>query len=195
MNTGFRFANTIRTEMAESPLFERQLGDDYAELQHYKILSEQQQQRIILLENISVDLENRLEKQAKLSNAIEAECNKIERSWSLRCQQLEAEITHWKHECQKAQQRGAQIREQLSRTEKELYVILQRSYELRRGPALPGNGSTAGAGPSTGSGRIGAPIDISQNSNSQNNNGVIRRADTSSSDLDSLYQVAKVRFW
>jgi hypothetical protein len=144
---GFRYNNFPRPEYAESPLFERQIGDEYAELQQCRALLEQQHQRILKLEKINIDLESRLEEQAKQSNAVEAECIAIERKWSARCQSLEEEITQWKRECEKEKQRGGQLREQLSRTERELYVILQRSYELRRGGPAPG---PAGNNPSSG---------------------------------------------
>lgn len=144
---GFRYNNFPRPEYADSPLFERQIGDEYAELQQCRALLEQQHQRILKLEKINVDLEGRLEEQAKQSNAVEAECIAIERKWSARCQSLEEEITQWKRECEKERQRGSQLREQLSRTERELYVILQRSYELRRGGPAPG---PAGGNPPTG---------------------------------------------
>ncbi len=135
---GFRYNNYPRPEYADSPLFERQLGDEYAELQQCRSLLEQQHQRIMKLEKINMDLEGRLEEQAKQSNAVETECIAIERKWSVRCQSLEEEILQWKRECEKERQRGSQLREQLSRTEREFYVILQRSYELRRGGPAPG---------------------------------------------------------
>lgn len=151
---GFRYNNFPRPEYADSPLFERQIGDDFAELQQCRALLEQQHQRILKLEKINMDLECRLEEQAKISNAVEAECIAIERKWSTKCEALEEEIVQWKRECEKEKQRGGQLREQLSRTERELYVILQRSYELRRGG--PGGPVTAGLGGGTGAGGGGS---------------------------------------
>eukprot|EP01033_Poteriospumella_lacustris_P010785 gene10785-7674_t len=143
---GFRYNNFPRPEYADSPLFERQIGDDFAELQQCRALLEQQHQRILKLEKINMDLEGRLEEQAKISNAVEAECIAIERKWSTKCEALEEEIGQWKRECEKEKQRGGQLREQLSRTERELYVILQRSYELRRGGPSGPMTSVAGGG-------------------------------------------------
>lgn len=120
----------------DSPLFERQVGnDEYNELQHCRSMIEHLQQRIQRLEHINVDLERRLEDQAKDTMALETECIKIERMWKSKCELLENEILQWKiaHETERG--KGTKLREQLSRTEKELYGILQRKYELMRGPA------------------------------------------------------------
>lgn len=182
--TGMRY-NYNRPDLSESPLFEREIGDDYAELQHARIILEQQQQRILKLEKINMDLEVRLEEQAKQSMAVEAECIAIDRKWAARCQKLEDEIAKWKKECEKEQHRNGQLREQLSRTEKELYVILQRSYELRRGQP--------GAGPGGPSGR---PLDISGKGTgtAEPVAPTIKRSENSSGNLANLYQVAKVLF-
>ncbi len=120
----------------ESPLFERQVGnDEYNELQQCRNMIDHLQQRIQRLEHINVDLERRLEDQAKETMTLETECIKIERSWKSKCESLENEIHQWKiaHETERG--KGTKLREQLSRTEKELYGILQRKYELMRGPA------------------------------------------------------------
>ena len=59
---------------------------------------------------------------------------------------MEREIVDWRKKYVVEEKKGDRLREQISRTEKELYSILQKKYELMRGP---GNQS---AGPGLGSG-------------------------------------------
>lgn len=130
--------NFSRNSSSESPLFERQLsngGVEQLEVHQLRILAEQLQQRVQKLERINLDLEGRLETQAKQSMALEAECISIDRQWKARCEDLEQEIMKWKAEFQSEKVKGDRLREQLSRSERELYGILQRKYELMRGPA------------------------------------------------------------
>ena len=63
----------------------------------------------------------------------EKECMTIKREWASKCESLQNEIDHWKNEHNAEQLKSAKLREQNSRTERELYRILQRKYELMRG--------------------------------------------------------------
>ncbi len=74
------------------PFFERIGNDDFNEVQHCKVIIEQQQQRLKRLEKINMDLEYRLEEQAKQSMAVEAECIAIEKKWKEICEKKDAEI-------------------------------------------------------------------------------------------------------
>lgn len=65
---------------------------------------------------------------------LEHECTEIERSWRERCEMMEKDIGEWKKKYLNEVKKGDRLREQISRTEKELYGILQRKYELMRGP-------------------------------------------------------------
>lgn len=198
---GFRYNNFPRPEYADSPLFERQIGDDFAELQQCRALLEQQHQRILKLEKINMDLEGRLEEQAKISNAVEAECIAIERKWSTKCEALEEEIVQWKRECEKEKQRGGQLREQLSRTERELYVILQRSYELRRGgPSGPmtvgagaGGSLPVGGGHGGGLASQGLRASMEQGHLQANTSANATTSSKGAHSMSSLYHIAEVR--
>ena len=66
--------------------------------------------------------------------AVEKECLEIEREWKSKCDVLENEIINWKNEYEILKLKGDRLRGHLSRTERELYGILQRKYELTRGP-------------------------------------------------------------
>ena len=83
--TGLRYNfgrshNNNNEIIADSPLFERQRmnnQDDYIDM---RLLIDNLQQKISRLEKINVDLESRLEEQAKQSMAVEKECLFIEQS-------------------------------------------------------------------------------------------------------------------
>ena len=127
----------------DSPLFERMGTDEYAQLQDCRQIIDSLQQRVHDIERINLDLEYRLEDQAKQCMEVEKECVSIERSWKAKCEALEREIANWKQQYEAQKVKGDRVREHLSRTERELYGILQRKYELMRGPG----GRPMGGGP------------------------------------------------
>lgn len=142
--------NTMRfnygQHAVDSPLFERHMNnDEYEELQQCKVLIENMHQRINKLEKINLDLEYRLEDQAKQTMAVESECLRLESKWKDHSEELQKEINAWKAAFQSEQVKGARLREHLSRTEKELYGILQKKYEFMRG-GPQGGGKGGGPG-------------------------------------------------
>ena len=121
--------------LQETPLFERQSGtDDFEELAKEKKKSEFLQERIMQLEKINVDLEKRLEEQAKASMLVEKECLLVEQRWQAKNAELLEEIEKLKRSFKQEKLKGDRLREQVHRSERELYGILQRKYELMRGP-------------------------------------------------------------
>jgi len=135
MATGGMRYNYARSDVQESPLFERQMGsDDFVELQQMRQVVENLQQRIINLERINVDLEDRLEDQAKQSMLVEKECLLVEQRWKAKNEELLKEIENWKTAFQQEKVKGDRLRDQVHRSERDLYGILQKKYELMRGP-------------------------------------------------------------
>jgi predicted RNase H-like nuclease (RuvC/YqgF family) len=138
-STGLRYTfarhESTQPPHESSPLFERYTNDDFVELQNCRSVIDALQDRIQDLERINVDLEYRLEDQAKQCMLAEKEVTTIKREWVSKCETLQNEIDHWKNEFALEQLRSARLREQNSRTERELYRILQRKYELMRGNA------------------------------------------------------------
>jgi glycerol-3-phosphate cytidylyltransferase-like family protein len=128
-----------------APLFQRFSHSDYNELQNCHALIESLQQRIHHLERINLNLEHRLEKEAKSNIELEKECIVVETNWSTKCNQLQSEIDTLKQNCETERMKNERLREHLSRTERELYSILQRKYELMRGG---GGGKPSGPDPS-----------------------------------------------
>ena len=127
--------NFVRQDTQETPLFERQMGNgESVELQQLQLVVDNLQHRIMNLEKINTDLEVRLEDQAKQSMAVEKECLLIEQRWKSKNDELLAEIEKWKTSFRQEKLKGDRLREQVHRSERELYGILQRKYELMRGP-------------------------------------------------------------
>ena len=127
----------------DSPLFEKMGTDEYAQLLNARQTTDTLQQRIHDLEKVNLDLEYRLEEQAKQCMEIEKECVSIERSWEARCKDFENEISFRKQQFEAQKMKSDRVRDHLSRTERELYGILQRKYELIRGPGVRTTGSSS----------------------------------------------------
>jgi hypothetical protein len=131
---GMRY-NFGRPDAQETPLFERQMAsEELIELQQMRVMTENLHQRIMNLEKINMDLEARLEEQARQSMAVERECMLIEQRWKAKNEELLVEIEKWKTSFRQEKLKGDRLREQVHRSERELYGILQRKYELMRGP-------------------------------------------------------------
>ena len=87
--TGLRFTFNGNQQKAngDAPLFERMGAAD--ELQKCRQVIDALQSRVQDLERINMDLESRLEDQAKQCMAVERECIAIERSWREKAEGLE----------------------------------------------------------------------------------------------------------
>lgn len=166
-----------RYEVPDTPLFDRELdGEEYADLQQCKRKIDGLNQRIGKLEKINVDLEKRLEDEAKQNLAMEKECVSIERKCKSKCDQLESIINKLNGELDTEKNKNTRLREQVSRTEKELYGILQRKYELMRGPA---SNNSSKAGPKSGA---------------TETTTLLKKSEGGVSDLD-LFQMSKVSLY
>ena len=151
--TGLRF----NFNKGDAPLFERMTAAD--ELSKCRQIIDALQSRVQDLERINIDLEMRLEDQAKQCMTVERECIAVDRSWKEKNEVLVKEIEEWKKKNATQEMKTNKLREHLSRTEKELYGILQRKYELMRGPGRgpvgPGPGNAGGLRGPGGSGPVG----------------------------------------
>lgn len=63
----------------------------------------------------------------------EKECVNVRKECASKCETLEMRIMAWEKEYACQQLKSERLREHLSRTERELYGILQRKYEFMRG--------------------------------------------------------------
>lgn len=147
--------------LSDIPYFERQESDDFMALQDARRVIDVLHHRVRSLENINIDLEYRLEQQAKQTMQAEYECTELDRSWKIKFAEMKKEADDWKKKHDTQALKTENLRAHLSRTERELYGILQRKYQLMRG-GVPngGNGepskskSGAGLGDSGGSSAV-----------------------------------------
>jgi hypothetical protein len=129
------------------PYFSRLDHAEYNELQQQKEALESMRARLKRMEEMNMDLEFRLQDQGRQCMAAEKECLAIKKEWSQKCQLLENEIKKWKNECDAQISKTEKMKEHLSRTERELYGILQKKYEyVKRGGAGGGPAPGGGAG-------------------------------------------------
>lgn len=136
---------------AYAPLFQRIGNQDFAELQNCHAIIESLQYRVQCLEDINLNLEHRLEHEAKANIQLERDIITTEKNWKSKCSSLEDEIVVLKKNCEVEKVKNERLREHLSRTERELYSILQRKYEFMRG------GASAGQVGPVGNGKKGGP--------------------------------------
>ena len=133
ISTGINTSINSMNDAYAMPLFQRIGHQDYAEIQNCHAIIESLQQRVQHLEGINLNLEHRLEKEAKTNIQLEKDMQITEQTWKLKCSKLEDTITTLNHDCATEKLKNERLREHLSRTERELYSILQRKYELMRG--------------------------------------------------------------
>ena len=78
--------------------------------------------------------------------AAEKQCTDTGIEWSQTYATLEMEIEKWKLAYKQEKLKSEHFKEQLSRTEREMYSILQRKYEVIRGPGNSGKKTVPSAG-------------------------------------------------
>lgn len=86
--------------------------------------------RIAEVEAINVDLESRLEAQAREYVELESDASESLLHWKAQYSTLVDEASYWKLLHAEQEQKTQKIREQLLRTERELHGILQKKYDI-----------------------------------------------------------------
>lgn len=114
--------------------FERTNTDDLAELNACRLMIDSLQQRVNVLEKINIDLEMRLEKQAIETMEIERQILEANKKLKIQEEKSSKERDEWTAKFLNQESKSERLRDHLSRTERELYGILQKKYELMRGP-------------------------------------------------------------
>lgn len=87
-------------------------------------------QRIADMETINVDLEARLEAQAREYIELESDAAESLAHWKTQYKALAEEADKWKQLHGQQELRNKKIRDQLLRTERELHGILQKKYDI-----------------------------------------------------------------
>lgn len=114
--------------------FERTNSDDLAELNACRLMIDSLQQRVNVLEKINLDLETRLERQAIETMDVERQILEANKKLRMQEEKSSREREEWTAKFLHQESKSERLRDHLSRTERELYGILQKKYELMRGP-------------------------------------------------------------
>ena len=117
-------------QQGDAPLFERMGQDELAEIQLIQQQLGESEERRMELERINLDLERRLEVQAKERMNNESEMAEETRVWQQRLAQADDRCKEWKGRCEMEQKHREVLVEKLRRTEKELHRILQKKYDI-----------------------------------------------------------------
>jgi hypothetical protein len=115
-----------------TPLFERLVTEEYQELKAYTRIIEGQNRRLVELERIHGDLENRLELESRGRTQLEATLERRERDWTIKYHKLEKDRDDWKNEVSQEQAKNARLRDQVVRKDQDIHRMLQRKYDNQR---------------------------------------------------------------
>jgi myosin heavy subunit len=113
-------------------LFERVNRDDMEEIRNYRNRITELENRCLDLEKINSDLENRLERQARERMDYDREFAENNHEWEKKLQATSVEIDGWRERLENEVRHGNIARDKLRRTERELYRILQKKYDIVR---------------------------------------------------------------
>jgi hypothetical protein len=121
------------------PFFERERRQDSQllqrlqnELAETKRLLEAQTRRQNDLEYVNEDLERRLEYEARERITLDAMKAEDEKRWEQERTRLEDERRGWEKKCEEESRRRAIVEERLRRSEKELYRMHQKKYDIEK---------------------------------------------------------------
>ena len=109
-----------------TPLFERLVTEEVQELKAYARIIENQNRRLVELERIHGDLENRLELEARERTQLEADLEQRERGWSMKYHKLEKDRDQWKEFVSQEQAKNTRLIDQVVRKDKDIHRMLQR---------------------------------------------------------------------
>ncbi|KAG5180366.1 hypothetical protein JKP88DRAFT_270240 [Tribonema minus] len=116
----------------QAPLFERVSHDDVAELHACHAQLTELEARCGDLERINVDLELRLERQAKERMTVDREIAESNQAWEARLLAAATEAAEARSKLENEVRLGDIARDKLRRTERELHRILQKKYDIVR---------------------------------------------------------------
>lgn len=113
-------------------LFQRLVTEEVQELKAYARIIENQNHRLVELERIHGDLENRLELEARGRTQLEATLERRERSWTMKYHDLEKDRDQWKNVVSQEQAKNARLFDQVVRKDQDIHRMLQRKYDNQR---------------------------------------------------------------
>ena len=118
--------NTVPAAPQPTTLFQRLVTEEVQELKAYARIIENQNRRLVELERIHGDLENRLELEARGRTQLEATLERRERSWTMKYHELEKDRDQWKNVVSQEQVKNARLFDQVVRKDQDIHRMLQR---------------------------------------------------------------------
>ena len=118
--------SAVSTSPQPTTLFQRLVTEEVQELKAYARIIENQNRRLVELERIHGDLENRLELEARGRTQLEATLERRERSWTVKYHELEKDRDQWKHVVTQEQAKNARLFDQVVRKDQDIHRMLQR---------------------------------------------------------------------
>mmetsp|Transcript_3314 Transcript_3314/g.7866 ORF Transcript_3314/g.7866 Transcript_3314/m.7866 type:complete len:289 (-) Transcript_3314:267-1133(-) len=115
-----------------TPLFQRLVTEEVQELKAYARIIENQNRRLVELERIHGDLENRLELEARGRAQLETTLERRERSWTMKYHDLEKDRDQWKSVVSQEEAKNARLFDQVVRKDQDIHRMLQRKYDNQR---------------------------------------------------------------
>ena len=114
-------------------LFQRLVTEEVQELKAYARIIENQNRRLVELERIHGDLENRLELEARGRAQLETTLERRERSWTMKYHELEKDRDQWKSVVSQEEAKNARLFDQVVRKDQDIHRMLQRkvSHSLK----------------------------------------------------------------
>lgn len=123
-----------------TPLFQRLVTEEVQELKAYARIIENQNRRLVELEKIHGDLENRLEVEARERAHLETTLERRERSWTKKYHELETDRDQWMSVVSQEKAKNDRLYDQVVRKDQDIHRMLQRkvSYTNNYREALEG---------------------------------------------------------
>lgn len=115
-----------------TPLFERLVTEEVQELKAYARIIENQNRKLVELERIHGDLENRLELESRGRTQLEATLERRETEWTMRYHNLEKDRDQWKNTVSQEQTKNVKLIDQVVRKDQDIHRMLQRKYDNQR---------------------------------------------------------------
>ena len=113
-----------------TPLFHRLVSDDVQELKSYTRIIESQNRRLLELELVHGDLEERLEMLSTNKMDVELTLQLREQKWAEQIAELEKDREHWKVVVEAERTKNARLMDQVFRKDQDIHRMLQRKVSF-----------------------------------------------------------------
>ena len=108
------------------------MTEEVQELKAYARIIENQNRKLVELERIHGDLENRLELESRGRTQLEATLERRETEWTMRYHNLEKDRDQWKNTVSQEQTKNVKLIDQVVRKDQDIHRMLQRKVSCDR---------------------------------------------------------------